>query len=266
MSMCRHHVVRRPSTGDHVTVLEKSSDGWWKGRRERTNDVGWFPSNYVRDDNDQSSDFSDSITYSNPADNDGAERRVGGGDGGMTSASSRLTAVAASSLQQSSASQSSSSSAVIDTVRAVYAFQSSVPEELTFDKDEILYIIAKPETDPDWLRARNSAGACGLIPRNYVKTLSKDSGLPPTPESHSNSSLCGAAGQQPQQPAATTTTTAARARYDISGAFAAKDWYWGDITRADAEQMLNKYAVDGDFLLRASETNVSHCEGSGRKG
>ncbi|VDN26781.1 unnamed protein product [Gongylonema pulchrum] len=31
--------------GDVVTVLEKSSDGWWKGKcREHT---GWFPSNYI---------------------------------------------------------------------------------------------------------------------------------------------------------------------------------------------------------------------------
>ncbi|VDO56775.1 unnamed protein product [Onchocerca flexuosa] len=31
--------------GDVVTVLEKSSDGWWKGKcREQ---MGWFPSNYI---------------------------------------------------------------------------------------------------------------------------------------------------------------------------------------------------------------------------
>jgi NCK adaptor protein len=29
-----------------VTVLEKSIDGWWKGRRQ-DNNMGWFPSNYV---------------------------------------------------------------------------------------------------------------------------------------------------------------------------------------------------------------------------
>ena len=32
-----------------LTVLEKSSDGWWKGEEEGTGRKGWFPSNYVRE-------------------------------------------------------------------------------------------------------------------------------------------------------------------------------------------------------------------------
>lgn len=31
--------------GDTVTVLERSSDGWWKG--QINSNIGWFPSNYV---------------------------------------------------------------------------------------------------------------------------------------------------------------------------------------------------------------------------
>ena len=31
--------------GTRVLVLEKSSDGWWKGKYQ--NQVGWFPSNYT---------------------------------------------------------------------------------------------------------------------------------------------------------------------------------------------------------------------------
>ena len=33
--------------GTRVLVLEKSSDGWWRGQYE--GQVGWFPSNYVKD-------------------------------------------------------------------------------------------------------------------------------------------------------------------------------------------------------------------------
>lgn len=32
--------------GTRVLVMEKSSDGWWKG--EHCGNVGWFPSNYVQ--------------------------------------------------------------------------------------------------------------------------------------------------------------------------------------------------------------------------
>lgn len=36
--------------GDKVSVVEKSSDGWWRGRNDaNSGHVGWFPSNYVLD-------------------------------------------------------------------------------------------------------------------------------------------------------------------------------------------------------------------------
>ncbi len=34
--------------GTKVLVLEKSSDGWWKGQYQ--NQIGWFPSNYTLPD------------------------------------------------------------------------------------------------------------------------------------------------------------------------------------------------------------------------
>ncbi|UYV65052.1 NCK2 [Cordylochernes scorpioides] len=36
--------------GSRVVVMEKSSDGWWKG--EFNGNVGWFPSNYVQEESD----------------------------------------------------------------------------------------------------------------------------------------------------------------------------------------------------------------------
>mmetsp|Transcript_44779 Transcript_44779/g.87770 ORF Transcript_44779/g.87770 Transcript_44779/m.87770 type:complete len:290 (+) Transcript_44779:46-915(+) len=35
--------------GDRIVVLKKDPDGWWLGRNERTNGVGLFPYNYVKD-------------------------------------------------------------------------------------------------------------------------------------------------------------------------------------------------------------------------
>lgn len=37
--------------GQRVTVLEKSSDGWWKG--QCNDQTGWFPSNYVEEETQQ---------------------------------------------------------------------------------------------------------------------------------------------------------------------------------------------------------------------
>ena len=35
-----------------------------------------------------------------------------------------------------------------------------------------------------------------------------------------------------------------------------KVWFYGAITRAECDNLLNQYGQDGDFLVRASETNV----------
>lgn len=39
--------------GLRIAVLEKSSDGWWKG--QYNDQIGWFPSNYVEEDNNEKS-------------------------------------------------------------------------------------------------------------------------------------------------------------------------------------------------------------------
>jgi SH2 domain. len=36
-----------------------------------------------------------------------------------------------------------------------------------------------------------------------------------------------------------------------------KTWYYGSISRAQCDTILNTHGHDGDFLIRDSETNVS---------
>lgn len=40
------------------------------------------------------------------------------------------------------------------------------------------------------------------------------------------------------------------------GHFTTRDWYYGPITRAQCDDVLNQRGHDGDFLIRDSETNV----------
>lgn len=35
-----------------------------------------------------------------------------------------------------------------------------------------------------------------------------------------------------------------------------KPWFYGAITRADCDNLLNQFGQDGDFLVRSSESNV----------
>lgn len=203
--------------GDRVLVLEKSSDGWWKGRKE-SGEMGWFPSNYM--------ELPD--------------------DGSDTYASPEVTCL--DSMQRERC---------IEMVSTLYPFTSTNSEELNFDKDERLEIIEKPAGDPEWWKARNARGEVGLVPRNYVQTLSTDSGYPQTtPESQSNSSL---SGNSHGACSSRTPSGVVRNWQNTSGPYAGRDWYHGSISRAECENMLNCFAEDGDFIIRDSETNVSLC-------
>lgn len=52
-------------SGTKVLVLEKSSDGWWKGQYQ--NQIGWFPSNYTLPETHQQPSSSVTATVTPPA-------------------------------------------------------------------------------------------------------------------------------------------------------------------------------------------------------
>ena len=220
--------------GDRVIVMEKSSDGWWKGCKVSTKEVGWFPSNYMEipmASNMYSSPHADALSATNTGDNSGAK-----------------------------------SEKCIETVATLYSFTSTNREELSFQKDERLEILEKSPLDPDWWKARNAKGEIGLIPRNYVRTLlSTDSGCPQTtPESsQSNSSLSGQShsggpsNSRTPSGAGRSGTGGSAWQIPPGGPYSSRSWYHGAISRQECEQLLNSSAEDGDFIIRDSESNVS---------
>ncbi|XP_028832772.1 cytoplasmic protein NCK1-like isoform X2 [Denticeps clupeoides] len=186
--------------GTRVIVMEKCSDGWWRGSYDGRS--GWFPSNYVTEDVDR------------PAGGElvGTAREKSGPNG-----------------------PSANGCRVLHSVQALYPFSSSSDEELTFEKDEVMDVIEKPENDPEWWKCQKVDGQVGLVPKNYVTVL-QDSNhssvnvVPPTPEFDHIA------------PAA-------------SGKFAGRQWYYGRVTRHQAEVALNQRGEQGDFLIRDSESS-----------
>ena len=210
-----NYVLQRPdemslTKGEQVTVLEKSIDGWWKGRRQ-DNNMGWFPSNYVE------------IIEQN--ENDAPEYST------------------AAMLEPRINEQ--------ENVVALYAFTGSTPEELSFEKGDRLVIINKPGDDPDWWRAQNERGQIGLVPQNYVQVIddceTANSNSSSTPQSQSTSSLSNTSNLSVVGPGS-------RKQFRISGPLAEKDWYYGKITRQECEELLKKFAQEGDFIIRDSES------------
>lgn len=185
--------------GTRVIVMEKCSDGWWRGSYNGRS--GWFPSNYVTEDADGS------------ASND---------TGGL---SEKLAAVV----------HSANGNRVLHTVQALYPFSSGNDEELNFEKGEVMDVVEKPENDPEWWKCRKADGQMGLVPKNYVTVLQ---------ESHNSASMAG-----PPTPDCDYIEPSS------SGRFAGKQWYYGKVTRHQAEVALNQRGTEGDFLIRDSESS-----------
>ncbi|KAK9953625.1 hypothetical protein ABG768_017606 [Culter alburnus] len=185
--------------GTRVIVMEKCSDGWWRGSYNGRS--GWFPSNYVTEDADGS------------ASNDSA---------GL---SEKLAAVV----------HSANGNQVLHTVQALYPFSSGNDEELNFEKGEVMDVVEKPENDPEWWKCRKADGQMGLVPKNYVNVLQ---------ESHNSASMAG-----PPTPDCDYIEPSS------SGRFAGKQWYYGKVTRHQAEVALNQRGTEGDFLIRDSESS-----------
>lgn len=198
--------------GSKVTVMEKCSDGWWRGGQSGR--VGWFPSNYVLEELGRVHDGEE-------GDSSGHQ----GGAQGTVLANGRAGGREA---------------AVLHLVQTLYPFSSVTEEELNFEKGEVMEVVEKPENDPEWWRCKNSRGAVGLVPKNYVVVVD----------------------ERPAPPPSSAPGFAAAAR---SGKFAGRDWYYADITRHQAESILNERGEEGDFLIRDSESSVSLGGRRGRK-
>ena len=59
--------------------------------------------------------------------------------------------------------------------KALYEFDARSPDELSFQKGDILFVVNKDDLK-GWRRAINSNGGNGLIPSNYVVEIFDDNG------------------------------------------------------------------------------------------
>lgn len=210
--------------GDKISVLEKSSDGWWRGRTPN-GETGWFPSNYVQEQDDIVNNKA--INNNNATDSNGQNLYQ----------NDELQNIVSFSQNGSKKNYFT-----LDWVIALYPFQSQNNEELSFQKNEKLEIVERPENDPDWWKARNDNGEIGLVPKNYVKIIN-DNQLVDSLNNDFNrlaveSNFNGSSSLNNQ--------------IDLSHQI----WYYGCISRGDCDKLLNEYGQDGDFLIRDSETNV----------
>ncbi|KAL3284526.1 hypothetical protein HHI36_018684 [Cryptolaemus montrouzieri] len=118
--------------GQLIMIRKKTDSGWWEGELQakgRRRQVGWFPASYVK------------ILNSSGR------------------ASGRTTPVSTTRIQQE---------VIIDKVVALYPYSAGNPDELSFNKDDIISVTSREEEA--WWRGELN-GVSGLFPSNYVTPL-----------------------------------------------------------------------------------------------
>lgn len=282
--------------GATVVVLEKSSDGWWKGELKGT--IGWFPSNYVTElQAPMANNISaqpknlnhDGLIRRNlpTANNSNFESVIANRNSSAGNAlkyndlfANDLFANSSNSNHDSTRSSSppSAQKTVLHVVVALYSFQSQNDEELSFEKDEYLDIVEKPINDPDWWRACNQNGELGLVPKNYIQLVPGMKSIrnwsdkspakqpprvnKPSPSEASNLSQNSSNNMDHTSNGVRTTeqkdSNAISELIDEINSLNLNEkvWYHGQMSRNQCDQLLNAYAEDGYFVIRNSETNA----------
>ncbi|XP_073978678.1 dynamin associated protein 160 isoform X3 [Rhodnius prolixus] len=115
--------------GQLIMIRKKTATGWWEGELQakgKKRQIGWFPASYVK---------------------------LLGGSGRGSQPTSRKT------------SESGLNDNLLERVVALYQYVAQNEDELSFEKDDLVTILAKDE--PSWWKGE-CKGAVGLFPSNYV--------------------------------------------------------------------------------------------------
>ena len=238
--------------GDQVTVIQKSTDGWWQVICNSK--TGWIPSNYLNVNSAAGGGHNNTLPSGSVAPFSGANGHP----------SSNTDDSAARENAQNV--DSKVDSAFLFGVIGLYRFQAQDLNELTFEKDERLDVIGEPTSDQDWWQARNSQGSMGLIPKKFVQQVPDAKPIFRRPNSGGSSSTVMMrtnvpAGNQRLPHAGTggASNIINSIKQDASkgGPYKDRDWYYGRITRNDCEKLFEEVGEHGDFIVRESESCVS---------
>ncbi|XP_068979459.1 intersectin-1 isoform X2 [Bombus flavifrons] len=120
--------------GQLIMIRKKTDSGWWEGElqaRGKKRQIGWFPASYVKP---------------------------------LTSSSNRSTPV-------SHGYQDSPTDPNVERVMALYPYQAQNEDELSFEKGDVISVLAKDEAA--WWKGELN-GMSGVFPSNYVSPMSNE--------------------------------------------------------------------------------------------
>ena len=234
--------------GVRVNILEKFGDGWWRVNVvDNESQAGLYPSNYLQEEpsplttspqSDNSHNLSTAkspvtTTPSNGHGNYESPHIKNGGKYESLSSNERDIEFVRVIYPHTAAATSTGQNAP-DYVNGDQVHPGAA--ELTVTVNEVLKLIEDDneglDFDKSWVKVFNSQGVTGMIPSSCVQPIIADSN--------------GGGGD-----------FVFIRRPTCIGMFANQPWYYGNISRVEANTLLNKYGQNGDFILRDSEREVS---------
>jgi hypothetical protein len=248
------------NVGNRVKVLEKFKDNWWQialiDDLNQTKQVGLYPSNYLQEENTSINNNYQNISLISKSKSSHTHNSFNNKALISTDKLSLNNIIDNSSSssnmiigqhyphhhhhhhsQTKQCESISSTDRDVEYVRVVSTYKSRKTHELNVKQNEILKVIdddldeklfMNNNNEKLWIKVFNSEAETGYIPSTCVEPI-LDNDL-------ENFVFI-------RRPAK-------------SGKFANQNWYYGKISRFDSIILLNKYANNGDFLIRDSDVSI----------
>lgn len=163
--------------GDAIEVLQKKNDGWWKGRVQGLDWTGWFPANYVEP---KKKPRKKKVRREESTSSKSSVQSQSSSSGTVTDSDVDLI-----SQLQGAESHSATEAPPHSTeqrLKALYPYTANNEDELSISENDVLYLLRSDETDlmlqQGWWQVMNGDGHIGLIPANYVESVSSTSNVP----------------------------------------------------------------------------------------
>lgn len=207
------------SAGTIVKVLEKFGDGWWKvaAHVDEKDFIGLYPSNYLQEETNTYGSISKSKSQTNSFKTLNEQLSLSN------------TVDAELPLNPTKCESITSIDRDIEYVRVRHPYKAKNSNEVSVTVNEILKLIEEDneiDLNKSWLKVFNSQGITGVIPSSCV------------------------------EPIIELKSFIFVRRPTTVGMFANNAWYFGNISRFDTILLLNKYATNGDYLVRDSDVSL----------
>ncbi|XP_069671614.1 intersectin-1 isoform X3 [Periplaneta americana] len=137
--------------GQLIMIRKKTSTGWWEGELQakgKKRQIGWFPASYVKLLGSSGSNRSTPVSHKHQEEPQPPQQQQ--------------------QQQQEVLQKPAVTEATIEKVVALYSYAALNEDELSFEKDDIITLLAREETS--WWRGELN-GVSGLFPSNYVAPL-----------------------------------------------------------------------------------------------